>query len=137
MWFEVKFVAEVDIFSVSVPEEEVGLADIKRIRKAFWDKIPLKWIAPKIKSVSLVPTILLSYEQAKESGHYLCCNSLKVQTTGQNLNPFVYHIPYVDFSKVPPFGIKQELNEQEVLKAWKQAGYPLEWEVKPEDYIAE
>jgi len=137
MRFEVTFVAEAETFSVSVPEEEVGLADIKRIRKLFWDKIPLKWINAKIKSLSAAPNITLNYEQAKESGHYLCRNKVKVETTGQNLNPFVYHVPYVDFSKVPPFGIKQELNEQEVLKAWKQAGYPLEWEVKPEDYIAE
>jgi len=137
MEFSVTFVSQAEIFSVSVPEEEVGLTCLKMIRKSFWAGIPLKWINPKIKPLSEVPSITLNYEQVKESGHYLFRNTLRVETTGQHLNPFVYHVPYVDFSKVPPFGIKQELNEQEVLKAWKQAGYPLEWEVKPEHYIAE
>jgi len=77
------------------------------------------------------PFLYLSERQARESGHFLTANRVKVKVRMGALNPYTFTTLAVDrdmkSGEVRLVMAKTEIDEAQVLDAWIDDGCPLEW----------
>lgn len=108
------------------PEIEIGIKGVDSIRNKFPD-ITLDKIAPLIHNFKENPVLSLTYDEALETGGLFTeCNEVTVRSD-HNRNYLLKETIVDDSERVH---IEHKYDPEDVLNAWKEAGYPLEWKSK-------
>lgn len=129
MIFLVSFIAKND-YAAKIEQSEAGTEIVDMIRIEAGHKVPLPVINAHVSHVCIDPSIELTEDLARASGHYANANIITVNVPEKFLNAFAFQKPVVvrnDDGLVHKAFVRYELDNDAVLSAWANAGYPLQW----------
>ena len=141
MKFEIRFEADrslIAYYAIYINSADTGLNGVRKIRKELeTDKLSSERIRDYKKGLETNPQIKILESIAISSGRFDERNIVKVVVRHKALNKFVYEVVECDkdeqTGEITHAWIERKLNEQAVLNAWEDAGYPLEWNVEDEE----
>lgn len=129
MYFEVTFINKDNKNVISIDQKYVGLSHLDKVRVFIGDS--------SIQKEEVNSNVSCMYERyvridvsegvARESGHFNNTAHVDVSVVG-NLNKFV-HECIREMNSGRSYGFRYDLDKEDVITAWKQAGYPLEWDL--------
>lgn len=133
MIFEVDFKYKpLSEYPINIPSRHVGLNYLDRAREETGVKdLCAEKVAGEVSCYRRCVSMGISEEIARTSGHFLECGSIEVTCKGGHLNLFVSDVMVVKnddtTGEIKSVSSEHQLDEQAVLDAWREAGYPLEW----------
>ena len=118
--------------------EEIGIEGLDFIRKETGvEKLKLEKIQGYIQSQNSDPEFVIDEEIARNSGLFQNKNKVYIHCKRNFMNQFVEKVVKIIKSeksgKIKKAWITRQLNEEKVIAAWVQAGYPEYWECEKED----
>lgn len=124
--------------AISWNKRKVGLNFIDNVRKELdLPLLPLERIEITCDFLFSNPEIEISEEVARDSGHFRETGSIEVYVPKKSLNQFCFVDSDIEKSeetgeilKVRPV---TKLNEDKLLRAWKENGYPIEWDLQEKE----
>jgi len=133
MIYKVKFVVKKG-FAINVPDEEVGVLWVKKIRKIKRLKnVSLDLISPVIKGIKINPIFTVEESIANKSNVFKNINFVTVSVATASLNIIVYQQITVKFKNkmeiIDNVEIKSDFDcaIYSLLKSWEGDGFPLIW----------
>jgi hypothetical protein len=125
MEFTVTFVGNnYSEYAIQIPEEKVGI-DLLTFTRKIEKCIDYHFIFPKIEAMCQDPTIEITEEIAKLSGHFHSTNNIKVLITPKYLNRFVTK-QICNITGHKNLYIHNQLNQADVIEWWHSQNFSLE-----------
>jgi tRNA A37 threonylcarbamoyladenosine dehydratase len=112
-------------------EKTIGTKGVKRIRETLKADIPLQKINSQIDCIFKNVTIVIPEEEAQNISHFQNTPDIDVRTKNGGLNEFVKEevaaCRHEITGEVESAKIKRVVDEDAILAAWREAGYPATW----------
>lgn len=131
MTFQVKFFSQGLNKAIAFDEKRPGLRHLDKARAETGLNLHPEVVYSYINRFSQDPWIEVSEHFARKSGHFEDQCEVQVTCPKGMLNAFTKEVLDVrtnkDTGEVRRIEVLYEVQTQEILKAWEEAGFPLEW----------
>lgn len=136
MKLKVKFVGGSSNYAISFEERLVGLNKVEAVREELGLRLPLNLFNSAIWKFQKDPEITIPEELAVESGHFGETPSIEVEVPPKYLNDYTSEENEIERDadgRVIFVGYYHEITEENILRAWEYAGFPLKWGFEEEE----
>lgn len=110
----------------------LGLEHVDQLREEAGCEIQLDLITDRACYTHGDPSVVISEELARDCGHCKTTHEVEVSVPRYSLNQFVELVAEINRDKITG-AVKyarynQQLNTAKLISAWRDAGFPIEWD---------